>query len=138
MLQISQYDFSDNPNIPRILDSAKRDYNIDLHLDFVIEQIADCIRLITANEAQCDKNGFPFISNEKIYYACLHWIIYKLLLKRFFIGIEDGSRLQFFKDLSDKYINQARVNITSSDMQKIIDIQYSVYNRNGNNTEHGK
>ena len=46
MLQISQYDFSDNPNLPRILDSAKRDYGVDLELDFTIEQVGDCLRLI--------------------------------------------------------------------------------------------
>lgn len=45
----THYNFDDNPNLPRILDTIKRDFNIDLELDYVIEQIAQCLRLIGIN-----------------------------------------------------------------------------------------
>ena len=126
MLEISQYDFSDNPNIPRIIDSVKRDFGIDLELDFTIEQIGDCLRLIGkpyySGEVPADKNGFPLIKTEKQYYACMYFIVWKYELRKSFTGTFDVNRFQIITQLKDRYINQARVLMTNTDMREASDI----------------
>lgn len=185
---ISQYNFEDNPNLPRLLDSLKREFDIDLELDFVIEEVGTVLRMIGMNtkliktdkikvkdgllELPCfaehiqeirhcnypvmfeidyqnqikidkiltevdvtyiiyptDNNGFPKINNESVYYACLHWLIYKYLLKKFMGGVEDGNKLQFFENLKDKYINQARGEYKDGEKDKVIRSMYSTFNR---------
>jgi hypothetical protein len=184
---ISQYNFQDNPNLPRLLDSLRREYDIDLELDFVIEEVGTALRLIGINtksvktekmkvvngvlitpcyteqiseikhcnypvmfEVEDDKikvdksltevdvtytifstdnNGFPKIIDEEIYYACLHWILYKYLLKKFIGGTEDGNKLQFFENLKDKYINQARGKYKQGEKDRVVRTMYSTFNR---------
>jgi hypothetical protein len=130
MLQISQYDFSDNPNLPRIIDTAKRDFGIDLELDFTIEQIASCIYLIgnvtIMDTIPVDKNGFPMVRDEKVYNACLHYTMYKVEMRKFFMGNGDVNRLQFITALKDRYVNQARVNMDKESMRKAVNIWSSV------------
>ena len=102
-------------------------YTQDYHKIIVDKQYTEVT--VRYTDYREDNNGFPFIHTDQEYYACLHWIIYKLLLRRFMMGTEKGDRLQYFERLKNKYVNQARVTITSQDMQNIINTVYTTYGR---------
>lgn len=133
------YNFNSNPNLPRLLDEIKLEYNIDLPLDSVINNVGHCLRLIgmkdydgTDCSIKTDHNGFPIVETEEQYYACLQFIIYKYFLNRFVTGIEDGNKLQYWEMLKDRAILQARRSIFNKEkMEDIIKIQYNSY-RDGN------
>lgn len=191
-MNIAQYNFSDNENLPRIIDSIKRDFNIDLNLDYIIENVGECLHLIGLKskveakeyykvptnkqiDLSCfvddiisvvddcnrlvyydfrdnmviidndmyidkyltihytllnvDKNGFPKIGNEDIYFACMYYCLYKYLLRKMFMTGGDMNMFQFIENKKNQYILQVRAKITNQEFKKIIDTQYSVYNR---------
>lgn len=88
---------------------------------------------------QEDNNGFPLIASEEEYFACYHWVLYQHFNKLFAKGLEKGDRLQWFTQLKDKYILQAKSYISRGEMQQAVNTIYSTYNRiakDGNSTKY--
>lgn len=88
---------------------------------------------------QNDENGFPLIATEEEYYACYHWVLYQHFLRLFAKGLGQEDKLQYFENLKNRYILQAKAVMTNSELQGVVDILYSTYNRTqryGNSPKH--
>lgn len=101
----THYNFNDNPNLPRIIDTIKRDFNIDLDLDYVIEHVAQCLRLIGINaNVKKELNIKP--KNNQITLPCYVEDIYSISVA--------GNPVQYTFNKDDNKITFSDVNINDN------------------------